>query len=201
MFLPRALSAIPDAKNALARLSEVFHAEVMTGPAFKTDTEQKSALEVKEAVFQWESLPSAEDGDKADEDRGADSAPIPFQVRVTNMTVPRGSLIAIVGPVGSGKVHSEFILSASPLTQASVQPSTGPDRRNATYHWTCIIWRSRQLLSSDRMDPECNPCTFNGHQNYGPTHNRSRGTTSYLVSPLTKINIGKPSKMPPFFPI
>ena len=33
----------------------------------------------------------------------------PFRVRDVNLTIPRGQLVAIVGPVGSGKVVCIFI--------------------------------------------------------------------------------------------
>lgn len=97
MLLPRALTSIPDARNALARLSQVFHAEVMAEAAFEIDTSQKFALEVKGAIFEWETT-----NDKGT--AGTHDLPTPFQVRISEMTVPRGSLSAIVGPVGSGKV-------------------------------------------------------------------------------------------------
>ncbi|KZP33097.1 P-loop containing nucleoside triphosphate hydrolase protein [Athelia psychrophila] len=120
MNLPRALSSIPDALNALARLQRVFHAPLMAGNAIDIDVEQAPALVVKDAVFQWESVPPVPNEDtKKDKGRAnvkaAQPAPetetetekqeerVPFKVEVAQMTVPRGSLVAIVGPVGSGK--------------------------------------------------------------------------------------------------
>lgn len=116
MNLPRALSSIPDALNALARLSKVFHAPLMDGNAIEVDTEQVPALVVEGAVFQWESVPVPKEDKKKDKTAKAAKKPaepekpvqearVPFKVEVPKMIVPRGSLVAIVGPVGSGKVR------------------------------------------------------------------------------------------------
>lgn len=118
MFLPRALSSITDARNALTRLSLVFHAELVTDAALIIDPEQELALEVKGAVFQWESVLESKPDEKkraggkdtenskvtTKEQDEKQEARVPFQVQSMNMRVPRGSLVAIVGPVGSGKV-------------------------------------------------------------------------------------------------
>ena len=102
MFLPRALSAISDARNALQRLEKVFHAELMSGEPFEVDKEGEWAVCVKEAVFEWESMRmEGNNGGKKDE---GEKDRKPFQVRLKEFKVERGSLVAIVGPVGSGKV-------------------------------------------------------------------------------------------------
>ncbi|KZP31699.1 ABC protein [Athelia psychrophila] len=118
MNLPRALSSIPDALSALTRLQRVFHAPLLAGAAIDIDAAQGPALVVDGAVFQWESVPPAPKGDtKKDKGKSKDKAAaaqpapapekqeerVPFKVEVPEMTVPRGSLVAIVGPVGSGK--------------------------------------------------------------------------------------------------
>ncbi|OBZ72274.1 Oligomycin resistance ATP-dependent permease YOR1 [Grifola frondosa] len=103
MFLPRALSATTDAQNALVRLKKVFDAETATGDAFIIDHDQKFALDVKDATFEWEeSLSAKELKEKASRlTKGSEKlAPIiqagpPFQVRDITMSVPRGTLIAI----------------------------------------------------------------------------------------------------------
>lgn len=104
MFLPRALSSIPDARNALTRLSKVFHAELMDGTPFTIAEEQDLALKVDSAVFEWESPPASESQKGAADDTGEKEQQNAFQVRVDSMTIKRGNLVAIVGPVGSGKV-------------------------------------------------------------------------------------------------
>ncbi|KAJ7440231.1 ABC protein [Mycena latifolia] len=119
MFLPRALSAIADARNALARLTIVFHAELRTGEAFVVDPTLPVALRVEGAGWVWEaSAPEAESesSDSAAKGKAAEKgkaatktetheadADPPFALRDISMSIPRGTLAAIVGRVGSGK--------------------------------------------------------------------------------------------------
>lgn len=121
MFLPRALSGISDAKSALTRLTKLFHAEVIDGPSFIIDPTQIMALRIENATFEWESFPSsksktkerrrkAEAKDEPPEYSTTDTSR-PFQLVEINMTVPRGSLVAVVGRVGSGKVCRPFTFS------------------------------------------------------------------------------------------
>jgi ATP-binding cassette subfamily C (CFTR/MRP) protein 1 len=140
LFLPRALSAITDSKNAFSRLSKVFHAEVMEEVTFTVDPAQKLALKVEDATFEWEETPTEkerrekesekklrqgkdkakeekikakgkkeEQEDKAKEEDAvippSGEAAKPFQMKGVNMKVERGTLVAIVGPVGCGKVR------------------------------------------------------------------------------------------------
>ncbi|GLB40166.1 putative ABC protein [Lyophyllum shimeji] len=100
MFLPRALSATADARNALARLSRVFHAEVMKENPILENPDQEYALEAIGVTFEWETFekPPAPTATSSDS-----HAAVPFRVRDVNMIVPRGRLVAVVGPVGSGK--------------------------------------------------------------------------------------------------
>ncbi|KAL6299258.1 P-loop containing nucleoside triphosphate hydrolase protein [Sparassis latifolia] len=104
MFLPRALSATTDAQNALSRLNGVFHAELATGDAFIVDPEQELALVVKDATFEWEETFFDEEGETTKSaDSSAAVTATPFQVKNINISVKRGSLVAVVGSVGSGK--------------------------------------------------------------------------------------------------
>ncbi|KAG6918643.1 hypothetical protein DXG01_012762 [Tephrocybe rancida] len=98
MFLPRALSATADARNALVRLTPLFHAKLMDDVAFKVDPAQGYALVATNATFEWEAFASQPTEKHVEPDTTA-----PFVVRDINMLVPRGSLVAIVGRVGSGK--------------------------------------------------------------------------------------------------
>ncbi|KAF5371833.1 hypothetical protein D9615_009539 [Tricholomella constricta] len=99
MFLPRALSATADARNALARLTPVFYAEVMEDISFTVVPDQEYALEAINVTFEWEIFASQPTEAASD----ANTPIPPFQVRDINMRVSRGSLVAIVGRVGSGK--------------------------------------------------------------------------------------------------
>ncbi|KAG1828571.1 ABC protein [Suillus variegatus] len=127
LFLPRALSAIPDASSAIQRLTHVFHAELISGDTLVIDKDQKPALLVKDATFEWESfakdsghalsLKTGTPGDgsspkgkdrsvtedmKMEKSVPGKEAPL-FKVKNVTMTIQRGQLVAIVGPVGSGK--------------------------------------------------------------------------------------------------
>ncbi|KAH9945319.1 ABC protein [Epithele typhae] len=123
MFLPRALSATTDAQNAIIRLTKVFNAE-RADPSAAIDIrpEQKLALVVRGASFEWEESqgsgdalggPSAKGaGGKKDKDekkdgKGGTATPAavgpPFQVKDVDLDIARGTLVAVVGSVGSGK--------------------------------------------------------------------------------------------------
>lgn len=99
MFLPRSLSATADAVNAFGRLQNVFNAELRSEEALHIDEDMKFALQVRDATFEWEESASTEESEKED----PLSASAPFRVRNVTMNVQRGSLVAIVGRVGSGK--------------------------------------------------------------------------------------------------
>ncbi|KAJ7039618.1 ABC protein [Mycena alexandri] len=109
MFLPRALSNIADAQNALKRLTLAFHAEVLTDVAFKIDPEQKFALDVRDVSFEWESAskdrdakPETKASAKLKEDVESQDEQ-PFRIQNVDMCIPRGTLAGVVGRVGSGK--------------------------------------------------------------------------------------------------
>ncbi|CCM01415.1 uncharacterized protein FIBRA_03466 [Fibroporia radiculosa] len=110
MFLPRALSATTDAQNALERLKVLFHAELSTGDAFITDPQQEPALLVQDATFEWEESTTGKEAAQNAKATGKMTASArehehaaPFQVKDVNVNVPRGTLVAVVGSVGSGK--------------------------------------------------------------------------------------------------
>ena len=133
MFLPRALSALPDASSALQRLSHIFHAELRGDGNPVIDATQEYAIDVRDATFEWESPKTAdkqssshsvipdhgleakgdsretdlEKDDESDTTRMPGDGPV-FRVSDVTLTVPRGQLAAIVGPVGSGKVCFHF---------------------------------------------------------------------------------------------
>ncbi|KJA26268.1 hypothetical protein HYPSUDRAFT_36540 [Hypholoma sublateritium FD-334 SS-4] len=99
MFLPRSLSATADAVNAFGRLQKVFNAELRSEDALHIDEDSKFALQVRDATFEWEETSSAKESEEED----PLPASAPFRVRNVTMNVQRGSLVAVVGRVGSGK--------------------------------------------------------------------------------------------------
>ncbi|KAG2145396.1 ABC protein [Suillus bovinus] len=125
MFMPRALSAIPDAFSAIQRLTHVFRADSISEDTLVIDKDQEFALLTKDATFEWE-LYGKDSGEAfnskgargGDPSRGKDKTvnediakekpasgkdtPL-FQVKNVTMAIPRGQLVAVVGPVGSGK--------------------------------------------------------------------------------------------------
>jgi ATP-binding cassette, subfamily C (CFTR/MRP), member 1 len=126
MFLPRALSAIVDASNALERLTVVFDAEVLDKPQH-IDITAKLGISVRDATFEWSTAEPIVDekpkrGGRGDnggtkkkggkggkkevaeaEKKKPDEGLEPFKVRGLTLEVERGSLCALVGAVGSGK--------------------------------------------------------------------------------------------------
>lgn len=104
MFLPRALSATADARNALERLSGIFHADIMTEASFVIDPQQSPALKVINATFGWE-LPSSVVGhDSTKSEAGTSTENVadrPFRMSSINMEVPPKRLVAVVGRVGA----------------------------------------------------------------------------------------------------
>ncbi|KAG1747098.1 ABC protein [Suillus paluster] len=127
MWMPRALSAIPDASSAIQRLTHLFRAELISEDALVIDEDQEPALLVKDATFEWDSFekdsgeaftskmgtrsgggPPRAKGNSANEDKATEkTAPggdVPlFRVKNVTMTIQRGHLVAVVGRVGSGK--------------------------------------------------------------------------------------------------
>ena len=137
LFLPRALSAISDARSALTRLENVFHADVRReDETLNIDLSLEDAVRVEGATFEWEETLSddtitkksqkntkAKNVPTVDQDK-KDTTAAPFRVRDVSMVIPRGQLIAIVGPVGSGKVldhrHIDYMLLKLILQQSSL---------------------------------------------------------------------------------
>jgi ATP-binding cassette subfamily C (CFTR/MRP) protein 1 len=65
------------------------------------------AVQVTNATFKWASSdPDGVDAKKATEEKARSSEDTlvgPFMISALNMSIPRGKLVGIVGPVGSGK--------------------------------------------------------------------------------------------------
>lgn len=116
------LSFIVDAAQAISRLSNVFEAELLQDTCV-IDTSLEVALRVENASFTWDA-PSPDDEkvgskdkshDQQDKRKGckgkkeeaegekAKEVEKVFKMSNINLEIPRGKLVAIVGPVGSGK--------------------------------------------------------------------------------------------------
>ena len=108
------MSASADAYNAITRLRDVFTAELKTEDLV-IDPDLPSAVEVSDASFTWDTPPpevetgkkaraKAKKAAKSKDTQDADAArEKPFEVTGIDLKIPRGSLVAIVGPVGAGK--------------------------------------------------------------------------------------------------
>jgi ABC-type multidrug transport system fused ATPase/permease subunit len=117
-------SSIADAANAVGRLQEVFEAEVFTEERIE-DPSLSCAIEVKSASFTWDSPPpepedkkkrksshggraaakAKAEAEKADKPKQSDdkSSENVFKMTNINLEIPKGKLVGIVGPVGTGK--------------------------------------------------------------------------------------------------
>ncbi|SCV70351.1 BQ2448_1745 [Microbotryum intermedium] len=123
MLLPNSLSTIADANSALKRLTPVFTAETLP-EAHTVSEDSKTALTVQGADFEWESAtPPSKDAEKNNNkkelpsptaspkladteklDSIVEEAPAPpSRLHDISLDVPRGQLLCVVGPVGSGK--------------------------------------------------------------------------------------------------
>ena len=97
MFLPRALSSVADAQNALERIRSVFEAE--TSPTgIDIEADMINALTVK-GTFAWDEHPDLQ----------------------VHLTVDRGQLVAVAGPIGCGKSSLlQAIIGEMPCKEGSV---------------------------------------------------------------------------------
>ncbi|CAE6471481.1 unnamed protein product [Rhizoctonia solani] len=134
MFLPRALSSLVDAKNALGRLKPIFLTKTID-TQLHINFDQKNALVVEDAEWVWYHQPKAKNA-KAKEEKPEmttneksqhesngqpPSKVISFRVTDITLSVPRGSVVGIVGPVGSGKSSLLLgLLGEMPQTRGSV---------------------------------------------------------------------------------
>ncbi|KAG9119276.1 hypothetical protein FRC07_005764, partial [Ceratobasidium sp. 392] len=142
MFLPRALSSAVDAKNALSRLRLVFMTELIETQTV-IEPSQTDAVVVKDAEFIWFGVEGKKGkGGKGGKEKGgkdekkavdaekekpkgtkppSDEKRVVFRLADVSLNVPRGSLTAIVGPVGCGKSSLLLgLLGEMPQTKGTV---------------------------------------------------------------------------------
>ncbi|KAL5632055.1 hypothetical protein ACGC1H_000172 [Rhizoctonia solani] len=138
MLLPRALSSLVDAKNALGRLKPIFLTKTI-GTQLNIDLDQEDALVVKDAEWVWYQQPKAKSGkgkgkgeslertldEKQDQHKNGDQHPdktVSFRVTDVSLKISRGSVVGIVGPVGSGKSSLLLgLLGEMPQARGSVR--------------------------------------------------------------------------------
>ncbi|KAJ7888029.1 hypothetical protein B0H13DRAFT_1888578 [Mycena leptocephala] len=135
VFLPRTLSAIADVCKALVHLSLVFRAPLREGAPFVVDLEQDAAVWAKGQGEEREGRQGEGEANEEEHTHGPDEPP--FALHDFTLSIPRGTLAAVVGHVGSGK---------SSLLKGLI----GEMRLTDTRHW-----RERGVLSAVGVDPEC----------------------------------------------
>ncbi|KAG7096565.1 hypothetical protein E1B28_003986 [Marasmius oreades] len=133
MMLPVSLSSIADASNATKRLYGIFEAETLEETRIIDETVDYAVI-VPDGSFTWDAPPPDSPSDKKKSKGGKKPtiAPTaekptedfrPFTLPHVSLTIPRGQLVAIVGPVGSGK---------SSLLQALIGEMRQTNRTSAT---------------------------------------------------------------------
>ncbi|KAM6504240.1 ATP-binding cassette transporter YOR1 [Amanita muscaria] len=118
--LPVSLGSIADAANATSRLRDVFEAEVL-GKTYEVVSDLDVALDIQNASWTWDATPpEPENSEKqvgrksrpsSSKKNGCESTVDPinsqqdkvFKFQNVSLRIPRGKLVAVVGPVGSGK--------------------------------------------------------------------------------------------------
>lgn len=110
MMLPNSLSTITDAASACKRLVPVFLADELPETSIQIVEDSKHALEVQNASFAWEAGSKAVDKKSKTQERTSEKQSAseqadaePFRIKDVSFSVAQGSLVCIVGPVGSGK--------------------------------------------------------------------------------------------------
>lgn len=118
-YIPFVLSGLSDALVALRRIGTFLLAEELD-EAYGVDAARKDALDV-DGDFIWETVGKLEDPKKSKGKKGAaktpdekenDTGENPFALKSLKLSIPRGSFVAIVGRVGSGKVRGLFMESS-----------------------------------------------------------------------------------------
>ncbi|KAF9090660.1 hypothetical protein BGX29_011350 [Mortierella sp. GBA35] len=139
MVLPSAYTVTVDAYIALKRIETFLLAED-TSPIPPPDASHEYALSMEKASFVWDQLPanldgstdtlvplrsnlsdaSGEEAKTTTESVNGEDSETPAYLDKINLRIPRGALVAVVGPVGSGK---------SSLLQAMIGNMTLTDGR------------------------------------------------------------------------
>jgi ATP-binding cassette subfamily C (CFTR/MRP) protein 1 len=113
MFLPRALSSLADAQTAVQRLGGFFEADT-SSHEIVINPDLEVAIKVENATFEWvvgEEALQAEMKKERKKKNAADStvqppgqsSSLPFRLENLDFVVPKGQLVAIIGPVSGGQ--------------------------------------------------------------------------------------------------
>lgn len=162
MFLPRALSTLTDAQTAVQRLTELFEADTVEAKDL-INPSLDVAVRAKNATFQWATAQEQDDIDgKSGKGgkKGRKAAPEnkeptkedvePFKIENLSLEIPRGRLIGIVGPVGSGK--SSILQGVSRGVAKVAHPPVA--RGDAFDQWHSGVWWHFGILPAVGLDPE-----------------------------------------------
>ncbi|KAF3387629.1 Oligomycin resistance ATP-dependent permease YOR1 [Penicillium rolfsii] len=141
-MMPLVIGQVTDAWTALNRIQEFLLAEEQKEDIEKDET-MSNAIEIKNASFTWERLPTDEkEGEKGpkkhakhseptgltspDEKENADSVPLePFKLKNVTLEVGRNELLAVIGTVGCGKSSLLSALAGDMrVTDGTVRMST-----------------------------------------------------------------------------
>ncbi|KAJ3050077.1 hypothetical protein HK097_008934 [Rhizophlyctis rosea] len=111
IIMPMLLDEMTDAWIAAERIGQLLLAselEQTTKLLPPSTNASERAIEIQNASFTWESPIGSADSSKS-APIIAEKAAIPFSIRNISVSIPQGSLTAIIGPIGSGK--SSFLQS------------------------------------------------------------------------------------------
>lgn len=112
-MLPMVIGQVADAWTAQLRISEFLYAEEQVED-IEVVKEMENAIEVENASFTWERLPSKEDDNVGSKkaakelvlkkpDAEEETLAEPFKLEGINLEIGRNELIAVIGTVGCGK--------------------------------------------------------------------------------------------------
>lgn len=163
MMLPNSLSTITDAASACKRLVPVFLAEDLPEKAIEIIKDNKYALEVKQASFEWErgSQNETQQIKKNEKEEEKKLQEKPFRLENISLAVPKGSLLCVVGTVGSGKSSLlQGLVGEMRRTEGEVifgELDLGLSSFSFFFLLTNLHFDrwSNRLLCSASLDPEC----------------------------------------------
>ncbi|KAJ5480698.1 hypothetical protein N7539_006592 [Penicillium diatomitis] len=141
-MMPLVLGQVTDAWTALNRIQEFLDAEDQKEDIEKVET-MSNAIEIEDASFTWERLPTDEKEGEASQKKGAKHSEVkaltspdekqdaetavlePFRLKNINLEVGRNELLAVIGTVGCGKSSLLSALAGDMrVTEGKIRMST-----------------------------------------------------------------------------